>query len=630
LSLREILKLSLVLKAMVKISCKPMSLTRFVFCIVVSVASLLAGCLESTNKNPNVIVIAVEGLGFDAINCVQSVADESSELRGGFDKLCAESVRFTHAFTPSVMSQATMASLLTAQYPSEHGLTHNGSQYLSETLSTLPEKAVAKGFRTAFFSGGPPIWRKSGIDQGFELFEDNVAIRLSQLYRPASQNINLFFRWLDREISGEAFLSFLFFPDLQFPMTQTVSDIGVTRSLTEESQLAEIDESLDTFITEMKKRNLWDRTNIVLLGTNGIISSQRRNQIRALNLNSENTQVTLMIKPARSRREESVEWSIDSNVSLVDLGLTLHDLVGVKPEFKSKYDVTTLTGTFERPTVSWPKDRVLQTQSAWSVWRGLGEVRMSLRREQYLFIYDSQPKLYNSLIDRTETSPLVLRDSLNRTSYENFYSYILKNTWQHWVSPDEFTIEKVLLASQIFSENEVSNETQLRLGVLVNKRPWEKQIVGWLARLYIQKKDWDNLLDLGVETKNRDWIYLARRQKGQKPSALTTSCLGVLIAKGEKNSKDCKENLTQALSEWVTAKKDSRSDYEEKFFRLYLASKIEERIAALNYRNGLLWDTVLDLPKEPTTVDLALWLPEFKAYRQTIERRMAKQTMNQM
>ncbi len=604
-----------------------MSLKPVLFCILVSIASLLAGCIEGSEQNPNIIVIAIEGLGFDEINCVQSVADENAELRGGFDKFCAESVRFTHAFTPSVMSQATLASLLTAQYPSEHGLTHNGSQYLSEALDSLPEKAVKKGYRTAFFSGGPPIWRKSGIDQGFELFEDNVSVKLNQLYRPAAQNIELFFKWIDREVGGSPFMSFLFFPDLQFPMTQTVSDIGVSRSLTEESQLAEIDESLDAFITEMKKQNLWDRSNIVLFGTNGKISSQRQNQIRALNLNSENTQVTLMIKPARSRREESVEWSIDSNISLVDVGLTLHELIQVQPNTLSKFDVVSLLSTLDRPSVSWAKDRLIESQSAWSVWRNLGEVRVALRQEQFLFLNDARPKLYNSLIDRTETSPLSFRDSMNRGNYDSFYNFISKNNLQHWVAPDEVTLEKVVLASQLFSGNEVSADTQLRLGVLVKKRPWEKQIVGWLARLYIQKKNWDNLLDLGIETKNEDWVYIAQRQRGKKIAPLTKGCLAFLLLKTSKVAKDCKDHTVTLFKEWLNSSRDNKSENEEKFFRSYLASKIEERIAALNYRNGLMWDTVLDLPAGPSAVELALWLPEFKGFRLVVERRMAKQAV---
>src|ERR1700742_815194 len=68
-------------------------------CLVVC----LAGCQWETPSRPSVLVFVVESLGFSLVPC-QSVEFETNP--SGLRTLCEESVRFTHAFTPSVMSQA--------------------------------------------------------------------------------------------------------------------------------------------------------------------------------------------------------------------------------------------------------------------------------------------------------------------------------------------------------------------------------------------------------------------------------------------------------------------------------------------------------------------------------------------
>ena len=88
----------------------------------------LVACEWGESKRPSVLVIAVEGLDFDSVPCLQG----GGELTGGFFEMCRDSVRFTNAYTPSIMSQAALSSILSARYPVEHGVRHNGEQYLTE------------------------------------------------------------------------------------------------------------------------------------------------------------------------------------------------------------------------------------------------------------------------------------------------------------------------------------------------------------------------------------------------------------------------------------------------------------------------------------------------------------------
>jgi len=112
--------------------------------------AFLSGCELTRDNQPSVLVIAVEGLSFETVGC------DAEEFEGLKD-FCEESVRFSHAYTPSDMSQASMASLLTGLYPFDHGVRHNGDNFLSARFRTLAEGALARHYRTLFVSGGPPI-----------------------------------------------------------------------------------------------------------------------------------------------------------------------------------------------------------------------------------------------------------------------------------------------------------------------------------------------------------------------------------------------------------------------------------------------------------------------------------------
>lgn len=583
-------------------------------------ASLLAGCFRVNSSQPNIIIVAVEGLGLESVPC----SDDLTEATGGFNRLCAESIRFTHAYTPSLMSQATLASLVTGLYPIEHGLLHNGVQYLSEEFITLPEVALEKGYRTSFFSGGPPIWRKSGIDQGFELFEDNIPIFYSRLYRPAAKNFNLFLDWVNKEVSREPFLSFIFLADLQFPMIQTQSDLGVSRSLTRESQIQEIDESLDALILDLKKKNVWNSTYFILVGLNGKIENQNRGQPRGLNLKSENTQVVFMVKPARLKREESVQWSISSNVTLVDLGLTLFEVLGASPLQKSKLNVVSLSSTFDRPTVNWEKSRILLTESNWPVWRDISGPTYSQRIDQFLYLHLIKPKLFNSLIDRTESAPLPFGDLTSRHIYEKIYKFNQDYQLYPWSFTADLSFDKADLGAHLFAQSSVSEDVLLRLALLSKKNPWDMQIQGWLAKSYIQEKDWDSLIGLAEEVKNFDLFFLASKQKSLSTSDLKISPCFSAILKKENRVEDCADQVSRAFLNWVVSPRKKRDLNEERFLRIYSTYKLEEQLSQANYINGLFWDAALDLPQGLLPAEIALLLPEYESYKQSVDKYLGR------
>jgi hypothetical protein len=267
------------------------------------------GC-EFHDTKPSILVIAIDSMPYDSILCNDTHRD------AGFQNVCDEMARFTHAFTPSILGQSAMASLLTGLYPFDHGVRHNGDDAIPAYIETVAEVAVKNHYRTSFFSGGVPIFRKSGIQQGFEVFDDNIGIDKDRYYRPVMENFSTFLKWAKE--SRDPFLSFIYLPDLQFPEFSTIDREGLARERSPVGQLSEIGESVDFLIREMKSKRIWNSTWVFVVGLNGVASESRKKELPGTNLFFENTRVTLCIigrggthAASRHRWDDAIQCWID-------------------------------------------------------------------------------------------------------------------------------------------------------------------------------------------------------------------------------------------------------------------------------------------------------------------------------
>jgi len=565
-------------------------------------------------------VIAVEGLGFDSVSCDAP----------GFESLCDESVRFTHAFTPSLMSQATLASILTGRYPYEHGVATNGADFLSAKFETVPEVAVQKGYRTALFSGGPPIWRKSGLAQGFETFDDFFMIHYHRMYRPARETAERFIEWLTEDVEEKAFFSVLFWADLQFLDATTKNELGEIRERTYQGQTRAVGEALQYLIQNLKKLKRWDNTFVVLAGINGHLSRPRNLETDTLSLLSNNTQVALYIKPARKPRDAGVEWKIDRNVTLVDLAPTFLDILG---EPKKKVDdddleVVSLKGVLYRPYVDWNPERPLLSETAWPLWRSWGATRWSLRTDPYLFINDTQAKLYNTLTDRMELMPTPIQDALGRGVIARFTQEMQKLGFPSWVPPLPRKIEKLLLGERLWRELNVTDDLYRELDRLIMRLPNEEQLIGWKAQLLLNAGDWRGLADLGIRSRRPVWRFVGERNLNMRGNLNREGCSKLFLEKRDEmlRPEECEDELLMSLWRWIHEKESSEKKVlQEVFFRHYLQHKTLERIAKANFVNALKWDVSTELPGDPKLADLLLSLPENKRYQTITKNRLLRE-----
>ena len=638
-------------------------LHNFLFCCVAKVVILcLSGCVFQEPHPPSFLILVVDSLGFNSVSCHQN---NVSVQKSGFNLFCESSIRFHHAYTPSVLAQPALASLLTGLYPYEHGVWSNGSHFLSSQFKTLPEVAIEKGYRSSFFSGGGAIWRKSGLSQGFEVFDDNVYMDWEHIYRPARENINLFLTWLDQVGKHRPFFSILYFPDLQFPLLSLEKKVGDLHSFQVHSHQNVLDQSLYELIQALKKRKKWHSAYVVLLGTKGQekYQSYRQSEIPPWSLFSDNTQISLFIKSPSKFRQKARYGNVNMPVTLVDVGWTLFDLLGDTVFHQNK---TTLLQKKLFPVLSFKNylmednanhkadnrslfrggwdslvlkreeplsatkqavdtvvsERALLMESGWPMWRKAGLSRFAIRKGSYLFIYDEIPKMYNSLTDRQELNSLSSAGSHPHllALRNNFLFYFKQLGIKPWKAPNLFLIEKLRMGKRLFSLSpfQSSMEAHDQLRVLMKKKPDDLDLIAWRAELAMRNGQWKVLKNLGKKRKNFYWQYVASRHLGEReePEAVD-DCEKIFEGKHNIN---CKDKSLTSLYEWIyNQNKSTDKKNQSRFFYFYLKEKRNQKISRLSQRIYLVWDTHLFQFQEPLLSDLFLHLPEHKGYLKKVK-----------
>ncbi|MCH2533522.1 MAG: sulfatase-like hydrolase/transferase [Bdellovibrionales bacterium] len=591
--------------------------------LCVFILFFIQGCDFKSSSQSSFLVIAVDSLSYDKVLCNNQ--DESNKHQG-FHDLCTESVRFTHAYTPSLMSQSALASILTGMYPYENQVWQNGSNYLSSFIKTVPEVAIEKGYRTAFFSGGPTIFKKSGLHQGFETFFDRLDLKLDYLYRPARENFKLLLDWLVTRSNTTPFFSMVYLSDLQFPNVATKTDYGELRSPVQQGQLDEINESLDYLFNALKRHKKWDNTNIILVGLNGQSPTEK---VKALDLSHENTRVTMLIKPAQKARDLGLNWKIDKNVSLVDLGATLYDLLEADiPSPTSRLlDVVSLKKILTSPDTYWNADRPILIESGWPLWNEIGLSRMGLRKGNHFIKYDKDIKVYNTLIDRNELYPIGDKDPLwdkLTTEAEIIFKQL---NFMPFEMQDEKLIEKILVAKKLFLSKSPDKKTIYQIEELSKKRFWDDQLKLWLANIALKNKDWSELKQIAKQLNNPLWVYVANKNLGKVDKPPQKKC-GVLFQLNTQSfqrpsPQTCDNELLLKAIEWILEKESyAKAVKFEKFWREYNYYLIDQKIGEYNYINDLQWDVKKSLPSGPLLVDLFLSLPKSRSYLKKLNLRI--------
>jgi choline-sulfatase len=130
---------------------------------------------------------------------------------------------FEHAVAASPVTAPAHASLLTGLYPPRHGIRNNSTHYLSEEIPTLAEWLSEAGYRTAAFVSTVILEARYGLDQGFDVYDDDIRSEVNSgerrmtVERPAGATTDRALAWLDTLDDDDAFFLWVHYYDPHIP-----------------------------------------------------------------------------------------------------------------------------------------------------------------------------------------------------------------------------------------------------------------------------------------------------------------------------------------------------------------------------------------------------------------------------
>ncbi len=410
---------------------------------------LIALCFLASCKKlsrPNYIVIVTEKLNSRAINCHES---DVFSKRSGFEILCSEFYRFTQTYTTSVQALPAFASLLTGFYPYSHNVRYNSHNTLTPEFKTFPELAAESGFKTIFVSSSPPFFKKAGIAQGFEIFDDNILPE--QGSRSLKESFQLMINYL-KDADPNPFVAVIQLGDLKYTFKETQNDLGEVRNLSYDSQLESLDEKLFYFFQQLKKTHLWDNSKIILAGLNGHLSAEFQDDPAVINLNSTNSQIALFFKDTKNNRINSKPNSVGAVLSLKDIGQMMIASFLPQPSVGASFERFSELEIEEQKKLN-PEFIVIE--SGWPRWNQIGTIRSAILDNSYLFINDAVPKLYNKLTDNLEKYPQPINGS-TRTLVDNYLLVLKSKNFSPFVTTPQ--LENVFKDLQALDRKQLLSE----------------------------------------------------------------------------------------------------------------------------------------------------------------------------
>lgn len=430
---------------------------------------------------PSFIVIAADRLSFNAFSC----NEEKNNPQSGLSALCQESIRYSNAYTTSTQPAAAMGSLLTGSYPYQHSL-HRGFDRLRPDIPLLQEYFKKQNYRTAFWSAGPGVLKKTGLARGFDLFDDSTFIGKPNYSVSFKEQTSLFRKWVDE--SSDPFFAVIYNSDLE----------SFDEEENHQSKIEVFDERLGQFIRELKNDGLWEQNYVIVTGLQGRSEYGRSGETSFSNLHSENVNIAFFIKTPRQKGDEGVNLKIDSLSSLADFGYSLSKIIESHlPEPTEEiFPLSDYSKLWTENQLSGPVHSTKKLVESADTWTQDRRLKLATLFGNYIYIAGTEAALFNRLTDGLETINLA-KTSESIVDENKFQTDILrkKTNSQMWDGPGEEKIKLIeynRLYWSVFNQRDVLFESEKhRLAQHKKAQPISSLLIYYLNA----KKEKDLLYD---------------------------------------------------------------------------------------------------------------------------------------
>jgi arylsulfatase A-like enzyme/Flp pilus assembly protein TadD len=278
-------------------------------------------------RQRSVLLVTVDTTRADHLQPYGAVDVETPSLA----RLAAQGIVFEHAYAVAPITLPAHTSIHTGLYPPQHGVRNNGLHYVPDEIDTLAERLHGVGFRTAAFVSAAVLEKRYGLDQGFEVYDDDLCggrERHPRMVadRPAAATVSAATQWVRALKPGERFFLWvhLYDPHAAYSPPPPYRDRYRTRLY--DGEIAYMDAQIGRLLAELNiERN--DELVTMVIGDHGESLGEHGEQSHGIFVYDATLHVPwiLSIRGMAGLR-------FDPSVSQIDVVPTILDLLGLPPD----------------------------------------------------------------------------------------------------------------------------------------------------------------------------------------------------------------------------------------------------------------------------------------------------------
>ena len=294
-------------------------------------AGVLAFTACGSEPHLNILLISLDTTRADHLGCYGHAGISTPAI----DRLAATGTLYENAITPAPITLPAHTSMLTGTYPARHGVRSNHGFYVPQELETLAEILGAEGYDTAAFVGAFPLDSQTGIDQGFDLYDDSYPSSLEKGKhplmrrffdeRPAAEVTRAVLAWLNHRDDRPFFLWTHYFDPHQ-PLTPPAPYRDRYAASLYDGEIASVDEALGQVIRRLEEGGQLEKTIVILTADHGEGLGDHGEQTHALLLHSSTLRVPLIVRDPK----DLTSVTVTSPVSTVDIFATVLARLGLQ------------------------------------------------------------------------------------------------------------------------------------------------------------------------------------------------------------------------------------------------------------------------------------------------------------
>jgi arylsulfatase A-like enzyme len=288
-----------------------------------AVAGMAWASAPERPTSTSVLLVTLDTTRADHLGCYGAAFAATPNL----DELAREGVRFDEAISPTPLTLPSHASIFTGMVPRRHGVRDNALFRLGEKPDVLAGVLGRHGYTTAAFVSSVVLDRITGLDRGFEVYDDTVRVGARSAFdyreRAAIQTNDTVLRHLDG--LEEPFFLWVHYFDPHLPYVPPEPFRGRFPGRPYDGEIAFMDQQLGRLLDAVRKRTA--SLLVVVAGDHGESLGEHGEDAHGVFLYRATQRVPLIVAGPGVPRGRVVP----GRTGLVDVAPTLLDLLGLPP-----------------------------------------------------------------------------------------------------------------------------------------------------------------------------------------------------------------------------------------------------------------------------------------------------------